>query len=87
MSKFRKKPIVIEAVQFNGSNQREVLSFAYPNLSEDALRGAEVMRLPVVIETPEGSMKASPGDWIIRGVKCDVYLCKPDIFESTYEPV
>jgi hypothetical protein len=85
--KFRKKPVVIEAVQFTGENRREVLSFSYPKLSEDALRGAEVMRLPVVIETLEGDMTASLGDWIIRGIKGEIYPCKPDIFEATYEPV
>lgn len=84
--KFRKKPVVIEAVQFNGNNRREVLSFVYPGMSEDGLRGAEIMRLPVVISTLEGDMTASPGDWIIKGVKGEFYPCKPDIFEATYEP-
>lgn len=41
----------------------------------------------VVIETLEGTMRADPGDWIITGVKGEVYPCKPDIFEATYEPV
>lgn len=38
------------------------------------------------IKTLEGTMHASPGDWIIRGVKGELYPCKPDIFEATYEP-
>lgn len=42
---------------------------------------------PVDIETLEGTMHASPGDWIIRGVKGEIYPCKPDIFETTYEAV
>ena len=46
---------------------------------------AEVMKLPVVISTLEGDLTASPGDWIIRGVKGEFYPCKPDIFEATYE--
>lgn len=87
MPKFRKKPVVIEAVQFTGENRREVLSFAFPSMSEDGLAGAEIMRLPVVIETAEGAMKASPGDWIIKGVKGEFYPCKPDIFAATYEAV
>lgn len=87
MSFFRKKPVVIEAVRFTGSNQREALSFAMPGLSEDALHGAEVMKLPVIIRTLEGEMRADPGDWIIKGVKGEFYPCKPDIFEATYEPV
>lgn len=84
--KFRKKPVVIDAVQFDGENRREVLSFVYPDLSEDALRGAEIMKLPVVISTLEGDMTASPGDWIIKGVKGEFYPCKPDVFTATYEP-
>ena len=44
------------------------------------------MKLPVVITTLEGEMTASPGDWIIKGVKGEFYPCKPDIFEATYEP-
>lgn len=85
--KYRKKPVVIDAVQFTGRNQREVLSFAYPDLSEDALAGAEIMKLPVVISTLEGDMTASPGDFVIKGVQGEFYPCKPDIFAATYEPV
>lgn len=85
MTKYRKLPVEIEAVQFNGENRREVLSFAYPSLSDDALAGAEAMRLPVVIETLEGDMTANPGDWIIKGVAGELYPCKPDIFAATYE--
>ena len=87
MPRFRKRPVEVEAIQFTGRNQREVLQFIYPSMSEDGLRGAEVMNLPVVIETLEGDMTAAPGDWIIRGVQGEFYPCKPDIFEATYEPV
>lgn len=41
----------------------------------------------MTIETLEGTMKGSPGDWVITGVKGEVYFCKPDIFAMTYEPV
>ena len=87
MPKFRKKPVVIEATRFDGSNHREVLKFIYPDLSEDALHGAEVMKLPVVIQTLEGDMTVSPGDFVIKGVKGEFYPCKPDIFKATYDPV
>lgn len=87
MKKFRKKPVVIEAVKFTGANQREVLSFCRPALSETALDGAEMMKLPVIIPTLEGELTASPGDWIIKGVKGEFYPCKPDIFEATYDAV
>lgn len=86
-SKYRKKPVVIEAVEFNGNNQREVLGFIYRDMSENGLSGAERMGLPVVIETLEGDMKADPGDFIIKGVNGEFYPCKPDIFEKTYEKV
>lgn len=86
-AKFRKKPVVIEAVRFTGKNQREVLAFSHPNLSKQALDGAQTMNLPVIISTLEGDMKVSPGDWIIKGVKGEFYPCKPDIFAATYEPV
>lgn len=85
--KFRKKPVIIEAIQFTGINHREILSFIYPALSEDALHGAEIMNLPIIIETLEGSMTATTGDWIIKGVKGEFYPCKPDIFKQTYEKV
>ena len=80
--KFRKKPVVIEAVQWDGSNVDEVLGFilttgsAYRKLDNNQ----------IAIETLEGTMAASKGDWIIKGVKGEFYPCKPDIFEVTYEP-
>ena len=78
---------MIEAIQFNGTNHRQVLSFIYPELSETALVGAARMKLPIVIETLEGDMTASIGDYIIKGVQGEFYPCKPDIFEATYEIV
>lgn len=87
MGFYRKRPVVIEAVRFSGANYREVLSFAHPDLSDDAIIGAEAMRLPVVISTLEGDMTASPGDWIIKGVQGEFYTCKPEIFHKTYEKV
>lgn len=81
--KFRKKPIVIEAIQFTGSNCRECLRFMRePAWDNDMLHESD----HPVIHTLEGSMETSPGDWIIRGVKGEYYPCKPDIFEASYEP-
>ena len=60
MARFRKRPIVIEAIQTSTA---------------------------IDIETLEGTMRASPGDWIITGVNGESYPCKPDIFEKTYERV
>ncbi|MDO8543820.1 MAG: hypothetical protein Q7S40_25540 [Opitutaceae bacterium] len=83
--KYRKRPVVIEAIQFNGRNHDELLAFC-----GDVLRRIPMSLTPVPlleIETREGAMRASVGDWIIRGVKGEFYPCKPDIFAATYEPV
>ena len=79
--KFRKKPVVIEAMQFTDALKFEELA-AF-------MRGAtfNIYERSVKIHTLEGIMEASPGDWIIRGVKGEFYPCKPDIFTATYEPV
>lgn len=76
--KYRKKPVEIEAVQWNGDNLKEVLEF-----SKDAYLGKDDRTL--FIETLEGDMKASIGDYIIKGVNGEFYPCKPDIFEKTYD--
>lgn len=81
MAKFRKKPVGIEAVQFNGENHNEVIAFTNGN----AMQRKGMQHL--VIPTLEGEMRADKGDWIIKGVQGEFYPCKPDIFEKTYEPV
>lgn len=83
MPQFRKKPVVIEAVQVGP----DIL--APPWFSEAVERGDIYfeVRGPTYINTLEGVMRAEHGDWIIRGVKGELYPCKPDIFEATYEPV
>lgn len=83
MAKYRKKPVVIEAVQFNGYPWQKELydligSSEYPVKSFD---------IHLRIETLEGTHRADIGDWIIKGVKGELYPCKPDIFEMTYEKV
>lgn len=82
--KFRKKPVVIEAVLWNGTQVSEVTEWI-----SDALHNDTIMRFgdKVVIKTLEGNMIANPGDYIINGVKGEFYPCKPDIFEQTYEPI
>lgn len=88
--KFRKKPVVIEAVCFKGTNSQDINDFIKANSYEELCSvgidsKGEVREL--FIKTLEGEMTASLGDWIIRGVKGELYPCKPDIFEATYEPV
>jgi hypothetical protein len=92
MSKYRKKPVVIDAIQWNNINHEEILAFAPsiigPSLESEtayiAGQGAPIFSM--LIPTMEGSMKAMPGDWIIKGVNGEFYPCKPDIFAKTYEP-
>jgi hypothetical protein len=80
MPKFRKKPVVIEAMQYTGRNAVAVMEWAgIPEISEDLTGGIEIATL-------EGTMRADPGDWVIRGVRGELYPCKPDIFAATYEP-
>lgn len=80
--KFRKKPVVIEAMQFTEDTKNQCFSFVTCTREPDVLDGKPVLR----IQTLEGQMTAVFGDWIIRGVKGEFYPCKPDVFEATYEP-
>ena len=80
--KFRKRPVVIEAVRWDGTNLSEIAALGGAREYEQDFLGDDL-----VINTLEGDMRASKGDWIIRGVKGELYPCKPDIFAATYEPV
>lgn len=82
MAKFRKKPIVIEAIQFTGSNCYELSKWDKFFESLEHLQLAKFL----TIQTLEGVHHADVGDWIIRGIKGELYPCKPDIFAATYEP-
>ena len=77
--KYRKKPVIIEAIQFDGENFKEIISFV----------GDKAHRIGcmVIIETLEGAMNATKGDYIIKGVNGEFYPCKPDVFTKTYEEV
>lgn len=85
--KFRKKPVVIEAMQFNGGadgyNVLHWLNDGLPANQELASWENDILYVP----TLEGVMMASIGDWIIKGIAGEYYPCKPDIFEATYEAV
>lgn len=79
---FRKKPVVIEAVMYDGVNHQEISNFTgLPFLVRD-----DDIGMPITIPTLEGDHLAQPGDMIIKGVKGEFYPCKPDIFAATYEP-
>lgn len=92
MAKFRKKPVVIEARQYPGHSIRDVDSLlSFEKWLEPIAKAAgrwplKYVGKSLIIPTLEGDHEARPGDFIIQGVKGEIYPCKPDIFAATYEP-
>lgn len=92
MGKFRKKPVVIEAEQFTEDMaircliDRDSAPFGLSVSGDYHATNREIYHAWINIKTLEGVMRADIGDWIIQGVKGELYPCKPDIFEATYEP-
>lgn len=97
--KFRKKPVVIEATQYNPPEDKGYDDTQWDEVQriadelgtdrdqfEEDTETATGKRF-LVIETPEGFMTANPGDWIIKGVEDEVYPCAESIFTKTYDPV
>ena len=86
MPNFRKKPVVIEAIHYDGTENSvvEILQMKETNSSAKSIR---VDAGDLLIHTLEGVMRADKGDWVIKGVNGELYPCKPDIFDKTYEPV
>lgn len=98
---FRKKPVVIEAVRWDGTNVLEVYSFMHgaPTITHgivsdkwddfESIHRDKDWHIKTLEDGPKGEAKhvASVGDWIIKGVQGEFYPCKPDIFDATYEPV
>ena len=97
--KFRKKPIVIEAMQLVGTNAEMHAVYQWVEANTQGSFDPHADMLPasgvsidpgtgfMLIATLEGVMQAKPGDWIIQGVQGEFYPCKPDIFEATYVAV
>jgi hypothetical protein len=85
MAKWRKKPIVIDAIQWSGENKLEILSFCGNNATFEKNIFDDEEEL--FIGTLEGTMKASINDYIIKGVNGEFYPCKPSIFAKTYDLV
>ncbi len=82
--KYRKKPVIVEAVLWDGSNISELRQFLGDSVfffDENRVIGG------LIVKTLEGENSASIGDYIVRGVDGEFYPCKPDVFEKTYEPV
>lgn len=93
VQKFRKKPVVIEAVQWTGKNPRTIFDFIEGNPNVNMTASGKNFYIDhskveggLVIKTLEGEHLASIYDWIIKGIKGEFYPCKADIFEKTYEP-
>lgn len=87
--RYRKKPIVVEAVPVAETLENVRDWSNLPAWVIDAYEEGTLLFLPNAIEvrTLEGTMRADKGDWLIRGVQREIYPCKPDIFEATYEPI
>ncbi len=97
MAAYRKKPVVIQAVQFGYAEFADIPEWRcdeFPSWLTEAI-GAGVITFVFLSEdywyfevaTLEGTMRGGPDDWLIQGVQGELYPCKPDIFEATYEPV
>ena len=94
MMKFRKKPVMVEAIQFSGTNFKEIIEFSNGKAVKKEVVGSSANGEgypqhyeSFYIITPEGGMLIRLNDWVIRGVKGEFYPCKPDVFGATYEEV
>ncbi len=85
--KYRKKPVVIEAIQYNGKNSGEIAEFMGKPIRTKTSPDLNNPAGKINIETLEGDMIAISGDYIIKGIEGEFYPCKPNIFEKTYEKV
>lgn len=92
--KYRKKPVIIEAIQWNGNNLKEVMEFIGSEFKYDENSNYITYKFlynkytkKLAINTLEGTMEVAKGDYIIKGIKGEFYPCKPDIFEQTYDEV
>lgn len=96
MAKYKKKPVIIEAFQYDGDLKDRNGVYYVPDWFVSAFEDGvarygrtepEAPQCEMMIKTLEGDMHVSVGDYVIRGVNGEIYPCKPDIFEKTYEPV
>lgn len=94
MAKYRKKPVVVEAIQWTGSNLEEIRNFVGNDLIENYIKHFDIERTlikqtlsGIAINTLEGTMIVNYGDYIIKGVNNEFYPCKPDIFKQIYEEI
>lgn len=87
--KYRKKPVVIEAYQVPPEGEHcsdEMFRWMHASQMETGVNFDNGGDGSIYIYTSESAMRANPGDWIIKGVKGELYPCNPDIFAQTYDP-
>lgn len=84
VKKYTKKPVTVEAVQWTGDNRKDIWDFCTLSYFNTDFETGD---LHLMIQTLEGTMEASVGDYIIKGIKGEFYPCKPDIFLLTYDHV
>lgn len=82
---YKKKPVVVEAMQYTPETMTECLQFLKDNKVQYVLASAEPEMIDIKLFTLEGTMTVKYGEYIVRGVHGEVYPCKPDIFKATYE--
>lgn len=88
MAQFRKKPVVIEAWQWTPPELSPMPGFIHEAIYRGLLHPNLEANPPcIMVDTLEGRMRGEVGDWIIKGIKGELYPCKPDIFEATHEAV
>jgi len=80
----KKRPVEVEAIQYVGSNLEEVLAFAGDAVCVDSRTAKGWSETIVYIHTPEGKLRVSINDWIIKGVMGEFYPCDPEVFDLTY---
>jgi len=87
--KYRKKPIVVEAVQYEGKGnlKGDIPQWIWDAFESGILKSSSGGIDPLMVKTLEGELQVPAGWWIIQGIKGELYPCKPDIFEVTYEKV
>lgn len=83
VNRYKTKPYEFEAIQFVGSNLKEIKDYVKEKCTSASFRGPDC--IGITIETLEGNMHASVGDYIIKGLRGEFYPCKPDVFEKKYE--
>ena len=83
VNKYVKRPVIIEAIEFDGSeeSEKEIRDWSEGNVGKSALTDE------LFVRTLEGFLKIQKGDFVIKGIKGEFYPCKPDIFYATYDKV